>query len=188
MSEQQIDNKPQEEQVAGQPTAPASESEQPVVCEKPAVVAEPAVPTTETEVDSAVAEQQTSHDEATSEVSQVDKDKIDAQVTDDKSSEHLSNAEDEANKESQEVTSQQDETQVDDKQSGDKPAVAEPTTDTTNGDAKVVVEENGNGVCKRKESESNGADATEDEKSPKKAKVVDDAESKTVEETAAWTT
>lgn len=61
--------------------------------------------------------------------------------------------------------------------------------EVTNGDAhqdkkvdEPAVEET-NGICKRKVE--NGAEAVEDEKSPKKAKVVDDGDQAPVEETAA---
>lgn len=76
-----------------------------------------------------------------------------------------------------------------------KTEVAEPAQDEavvgTNGDAPVVAgdgqeqpAEETNGVCKRKAE--NGSEVVEDEKSPKKAKVVDEADNQTpVEETAA---
>lgn len=73
-----------------------------------------------------------------------------------------------------------------------------PVVEATNGNSKSedkvageeqkvdepVVAEETNGVCKRK-NENGGAEVVEDEKTPKKAKVIDEGDQAPVEETAA---
>lgn len=87
------------------------------------------------------------------------------------------------------VEDKSEEAEADDKPAGEQPAKEEVVSEATNGDghndkkAEEPVAEETNGVCKRKAE--NGAEVVEDEKSPKKAKVVDDGDQAPVEETAA---